>query len=131
MADRHFHTAATQGVKHVDIPFVFLPQGTGVPLMSEGDPNGSYVTVARGGSAGLFNITTSNPYVALVNFDACVMSNTPGNWSVSLNAPTKNANNTFVIPVQLYLAGVATDLAANANNRVCVWLRFRNSSVVP
>jgi hypothetical protein len=133
MSDRTMHAPFTQGVNHRWLPVKVLCNGTGVPTLGEGDPNGSYFTIART-SAGAFTLKTKDPYVALVSFQATVQAATQGNWTSSRGAATKNADNTFSIPFTIYLAGTATDLNAGTGagtGSVDVMLVMRNSNVVP
>ena len=131
MADRQFHRPYVQGIKHVLLNFTVLPQGVGAPLMSEGDPNGSFVTCARTG-VGTFNLVTKDKYLALVaaGCTGIILAAQAGNVQVGFGAPT-SAGGIWTIPFTYYVAGVAADLAANANNRLCFELVFRNSGVLP
>jgi hypothetical protein len=126
--------AATQCHGAVDLTFRFAPQGTGAPLFVEGDSvgksAGSYATIARTG-VGAFTIKTADPYLALNQLGGEVMPATPGNWNIQWGAQTQNSDKTWTIAFTLLLAGTATDLAANAASSVCLWLRFRNSTVLP
>lgn len=138
MSNRHYERgpagAATQCHGVVDLTFTFAPQGTGAPLFVEGDSAGksagSHATIARTG-VGAFTITTADPFLALNNFGGEVAPNTPGNWNIQWGARTQNSNKTWTIAFTLLLAGTATDIAANAASIVCLWLRFRNSTVLP
>ena len=130
MADRSFHSAQTQGVRHVDIPFVIVPNGSGTPTVGEGDTKQSYVTVARTGT-GTFTITTKNPYTAIVYKDCQVSLATPSPLTlVCFGLPTVAAG-IWTIPFTIFTSGSAADIAAVAGNQLEIWLRFRNTSVTP
>lgn len=130
MADRQFHRPHIQGIKHVLLNFSVLPQGVGVPVMGEGDPNGSFVTCVRTG-VGAFNLVTKDKYLAIVALgSSIVLAAQAGNVQIGFGAPT-SAGGIWTIPFTYYVAGAAADLAANANNRFCFELVFRNSGVLP
>lgn len=126
--------AATQCHGAVDYTVSFAPQGTGAPLFVEGDTagksTGSYGTVARTG-VGVFTFKTSDPFAGLNQFGGEVVNNTPGNWNLQWGPITQNADKTWTVTLTALLAGTATEIAANANSKICIWLRFRNSSVLP
>lgn len=131
MSGRTYRTLKTQGIEHVDYAFVILPQNTAAPKLSEGDPNGSFVTIARTG-VGVYTITTADPFVAVVGWDISIMLATPaGQYCICWSAPVQNANNTWTMTFTIYNGASASDIAANANNRLSVWLRFRNSIGTP
>lgn len=125
----------TTGREHVDLPFTILPQGTSAPLLGEGDPNGTYFTITRT-SAGVFSIVTP-AFVAIVGFHLTFMLNSPsGTWTYELGAPTQSTAvgtgaNTWTIPLTIFSSGTATDIAANANNRLMCVLKIRNSNLTP
>lgn len=122
----------TTGREHVVIPFTILPQGTGAPLLGEGDPNGTYFTVTRT-SAGLFSIATFIEFPAIVGLRADFMFNAPsGTWTAAWGAPTQSTTtNKWTIPLTVANSGTATDIAAHANNRIMCAIRIRNSALTP
>jgi hypothetical protein len=80
---------------------------------------------------GVYTFTTKDPFVALNNSDASVTLATPaGQWSAMLGA-VKNANGTFTFTLSIFSGAAAADIAANAASYISLWLRFRNSNLVP
>lgn len=131
MGQRMLHDSLTQGQRHVDYELSFLPQGASAPILGEGDPKGTYVTLTRTG-VGVFSLVTKDPYLAIVATSGSVSLATPaGQWSVCFGVYTKNANNTWTLPLTLFNVGTATDIAANASNIVSLYIRFRNGTVLP
>ena len=120
----------TQGRHHVYMPVDILHQGTGTPLLGEGDPAGSYYVLARTG-VGTYTLTTKDPFKALLLVDISFLLATavPG-WSSAV-VPLQNANNTWTLTLTTYLSGTATDLAASPFNVVCCDIRFRASGSTP
>ena len=120
----------TQGRQHGYLPVCILPQGAGTPLLGEGDPAGSYYTLARTG-AGVYTLTTKDPYKAILLVDlSFLLATAVSGWTAAV-VPLQNANNTWTLTITTYLSGTATDLAANPANIVCCDIRFRMSGSTP
>lgn len=132
MANRAFHTAETQGVRHCDLAFaVSFPSVAGTPVLGEGDAAGAYVSASRVG-AGQIQITTKDPFVAVVNASGQIQLATPaGQWNIMPTTPVQNANNTWTITFTTFNGATATDIPAVAGNAVYFYLTFRNSLVKP
>jgi hypothetical protein len=139
MAERSFHDMQSQGVKHVLYNFTVKPQGgTTPPLMGEGDPHSSFVTVIRGasgingatGETGTYVIQTTNPFLAVVSQIGNLTFTAPqGGYEVSFGTPYQNADGTWTIFFTVYDSGTATDLPLGS--AVSMSLVFRNSLAKP
>ena len=130
MSSRLYHTSYAQNTVLVDYTMAFLPQGTGAPVLGEGDPNGTYLAVARTG-VGLYTVTTKDPFPGVVAGSAAFSLATPNATTTYSMNWAKNTNNTWTFTIQIYSAGAAADIAANAQNQVILYLSFRNSTVNP
>jgi hypothetical protein len=120
----------TQQARPVYLPVTVLPQGTGTPLLGEGDPKGSYFTVARTG-VGTITLTTKDIFVALVKLDPSLCMATPSATTIASAGIVQNANGTWTITILTTVGGTATDLAANPYTRVFIDVVFRDSTVTP
>lgn len=108
MADRDWpNSPRTQGVEHVYLPAVILPNGNSAPTLSEGDPNGSYYTITRN-SAGNMTLKTKDPFLAVVHWEAEVTTGA----KVKLGLPVQNTDNTWSIPI--YTTGDTNAVALGA-----------------
>jgi hypothetical protein len=124
-------TAKTQVRYPVDLSFIIIPNGAGTPTLGEGDPNATYIVGLTRTGTGVYTFTTRDPFVALNNSDASVTLAAPaGQWNAMLGA-VKNANGAFTFTVSIFNGAAAADIAANAASYISVWLRFRNSNLVP
>jgi hypothetical protein len=132
MSDRAgWGDALVNGRFHKFLSFAFLPQGTSAPILGEGDPKGTYISLTRTG-VGTYQIVTKDPYVAFVGASLDFIQNAPaGNWNAIFGAPSQGATKVWTIPFTLFLVATATDIAANANNRCYVTLEFRDSNLLP
>lgn len=134
MADRQFYNPKCQGNKHVILSFQLVPNGTSTPTLGEGAA--SYVrSVARTG-VGVYTVTLSDKYAALVSAQVTYQLNAA---AATLGIVTGAANGGVVAGTAVTLttmteaAGTfaAADIAANANNRIHVQLVLRNGGVTP
>lgn len=117
----------SQGVQHVGHALTILGAGAAVPTLSEGDPNGSYFTIARTG-VGTYTLTTKDPFIALVAAKVQAIGLTYASVGAT---PVKNANNTYTITIWNFATpgGVAADVVAAVP--LYIYATFRNSSSLP
>lgn len=99
----------------------FAPAGTGAPTAAKG--NG--FSVARTG-VGQFTITLDAPYVDLIAAVPGVQLATPADTAAQFGTYTPSSTGGTIV-LQVLTAGVAADIAANANNRLNFELKFRNT----
>lgn len=120
MASRNFHNVQSTSPEVKEIDGSFAPAGTGAPT----DVNGKGFTVARTG-VGTYLITLSNKYPKLLAATA-TMQMASATDIVPQFGTYDAAAKTLVLRLQA--AAVATEVAANANNRVNFVLKFKNTS---
>ena len=111
-----------------------------VPVFGSFAPNGSLggVRVLEAGqgwsvartSAGLFTITFANVWAEMVSF-TCSLQLATADDKFLIPGVYTAASKTITITVWDISGAAATDVSANANNRIhfCAW--FRNSAVPP
>jgi uncharacterized membrane protein YebE (DUF533 family) len=117
------------GREYVDLEGSFAPNG-GSALVATAN-KGKGFTVART-TNGVFTITFLADYVDLVCATATLQLATATDVVPQVGtytAPTATANATLVIST--LVAATATDVAADANNRVNFRCTFRKGSVTP
>ncbi len=127
MANRNKYVSHTPGVDTVVVPFAFSPQGAGAPVLGEGCAG--WVTSVVRNSAGNFTITLADKWAALYSAPVTLGMNAGTDLVPQWGAIDVNGAKTLVL--NLLAVAVATDMAANANNKVFVTLHLRNSSVTP
>jgi hypothetical protein len=125
--DRNVFPIRTIGVGHVLVSFAFSPQGASAPVLGEGCA--SVVTSVVRNSAGNFTITLADKYQALVSGTVALASSAAVDLKPQWGAIDVSGAKTLVL--NLLAVAVATDLAANAANKVFVTLELRRSSVTP
>jgi len=139
MADRAFHDAQTQGVRHIDL--VFSVAGatvtTNAPTFVEGDTKGasagSYITCTKV-ATGKYRFTTKDPYLGAVSFSANMcMASPDSNSYPQMAKPSQNANGTWQFDVWVLhnAAGTFSLTDLTAGDQLHVQLRMRNSSSTP
>lgn len=102
----------------------FFPQGTGAVVNASNIAPAGW-TVTRNG-VGIFTVTLSDVWTELVNWSLGVQLATAGDLHPQLSTVNLAAK---TINIRLVAAGVATDMAANANNSVGFSFIFRNTSL--
>lgn len=120
------------GRDYVDLDMSFAPNGASAVAATSIRGKGVY-SVARD-SAGVFTITFTSDYVALVSSTATLQLASADDKYVQLGtftAGTSSARATLVVRVWDASGAAATDVAADANNRVHVRCTFRKSNVTP
>ncbi len=120
------------GRDYVDLEMSFAPNGSSAVAATSIKGKGIY-SVART-SAGLFTITFSSDYAALVAGDAHLQLATGDDKYAQLGtftAATAAARATMTVRVWDASAAAETDVAANANNRINCFFTFRKGSIVP
>jgi hypothetical protein len=121
MASKIFNKKLTAGQGRVDIDGSFAPAGTGAVT----SVNGAGFSVARTG-VGVFEITFVDKYVELVAANATVQLNALADTDAVIGPWTAS---TKKLQIFVKTAGVAADIAANANNRIHFQVTFRNSKL--
>lgn len=144
MSERSYHNAPkTQGVRHVTYNVQVLPQGGMTPpLLGEGDPGESFMTVQRGasgiagatGQTGTYVVRTKDPFIAMVtqlgNLGLSFGSGGPAaGWSLKFGVPTQQSDGTWAVWFQVYNSSTLEDL--NLGDQVSLQMTFRNSITVP
>jgi hypothetical protein len=123
MANRQFQQfqgTLDKGVVHIQGSFA--PQGTSAPTTVRG----TGFSVART-SAGLFTITLQDKYMSLIAGDAQVQLAAAADLVAQIgNVDVSSAK---TVEIRILAAAVATDISANANNRVHFNLILKNSTV--
>lgn len=139
MADRSWHDARTQGVKHVHLPFRVAGANptTNAPTFVEGDKagasTGSYMVCSKVAS-GKYRFKTVDKYLGFVSVTANVHMATPnGNQYFEVLLPSQNTDKTWQFEVWVYFNSAGTfslnDLAAG--DQISVNLVMRDSQVTP
>lgn len=136
MADRSFHHAQVQGIRHVEYNFSVL-YAAGAPSFNEGDKVGalvgSYVSMVQTG-AGVLTFTTVDKFPAVVRVTAGVGMAVPNGNSITVcGKPTQNANGSWSFTVNTYVnaAGVHTATTPANGDLVNVCVVLRNSTSLP
>lgn len=118
-------TPRTESVALVSVVVSYAPNGVLDPDPLSNKGNG--FSVVRAGGAGLWDVTFDEAYAEFLG---------PGGWSIALNAPADlklqfGAWDPVLrkLRVVCLAVAVATDIAANANNRITFTALFRNSEV--
>lgn len=119
MASRQFHTVQSANPEVKVIEGSFAPAGTGAPT----DVNGKGFTVARTG-VGTYLITLANKYAKFLSGTATMQLATGADIVPQLGTYSASAR---TLVLRLQAAAVATEVAADANNRVHFTLRFKNT----
>lgn len=122
MASRTFHRLHHAQMGMVKAEGSFAPAGTGAPTAVKGKA----FTVARTG-VGVFVVTLADKYAELIRGSASLQLNALADTDVILGAIDVVSAKTVTILVKT--AGVAADIAANANNRIHFSLTLRNTAV--
>lgn len=120
------------GRDYVDVDMSFAPNGASAVAATSVKGKGIY-SVART-SAGLFTITFSCDYVALVCATGTLQLATGDDKYIqfgTFTAPTSSARGTMTVRVWDASGAAETDVAANANNIIHCRFTFRKSSVTP
>lgn len=121
MASRSVFPVKSLGRELHQVVGSFAPAGTGAVTSVKGKG----FTVSRTG-VGVFLITFQDAWADLVSGRASVQLNALADTDAILG-PYVAASKTLNIFIKT--AGVAADIAANANNRVHFEITFRNSSI--
>lgn len=124
MANRIFYPLNGRNVGTVHVGGSFDTNGGSSPA----SPLGGGFTVARTGT-GTYTLTLTDSYYRLVGFGLTAQCNSAGGFQVDMGAADVTTARTIVI--RTLVAGVAADVAANANNRVHFNLFLKNSSALP
>jgi len=103
----------------------FAPNGSSA--ISAASNEGLGWSVART-NTGLYTITFSDKYAALVSFDLTLQMNTPAAQVLCAGAFSQSGK---TITITNFTSGSAADIAANANNRIHFTACFRNSDALP
>lgn len=120
------------GRDYVDLDMSFAPNGASAVAASSIKGKGVY-SVART-SAGLFTITFTSDYAALVCGTAHLQLATGDDKFAQLGtftAGTSSARATLTVRVWDISGAAETDVAANANNIIHCKLTFRKGSITP
>jgi hypothetical protein len=123
------HEPSCEGRDYVYLDGSFAPNGSSALVATSN--RGKGFTVART-TNGVFTITLDNDYLALVAATATIQMSTPTDIVPQFGAytgGTSSAQATLVL--NTLVAATATDIAANASNRVSFRLVFRKGSVTP
>lgn len=131
MSSRTLNLKYTVGFKWVEQSVVVIPNGASTPTLGEGDPNGTYWSVAHT-STGIITLTSKDKFLACVKCIPKIVLAVPsgGVWDV-MPTVSQNSNNTFNVALNLYSSGSLTDIAAAAGNYIYVDCTFRNSISTP
>lgn len=121
MASRTTHVVKSLNRELVKVLGSFAPAAAGAVTTVKGKG----FTVARTG-VGAFLVTFADKYNELVSGRASLQLNALADTDVIMGAYDASAK-TLVLLVKT--AGVAADIAANANNRIHFEISFRNSSI--
>lgn len=116
------HVVRSPGREYFVVAGSFAPNGTSAVDATTVKGNG-VASVART-DVGDFTITFSHKYVDLISVCMTVQLNTEADMDVNPKVFTQ-ASKTLTLTT--HVAGVATDIAANANNRINFICVFRNS----
>jgi hypothetical protein len=100
----------------------FAPAGTGAPTTVRGKG----FSVART-SAGLFTVTLQDKYQHLISGDIQIQLATGADLKGQFGAIDVSSAKT--VQIRVLAVAVATDIAADANNRVHFSLKLKNSTV--
>jgi hypothetical protein len=114
MAKNQTFPMSTRSAKTVSIAGSFAPNGSSA--VSASSREGCGFTVART-SAGLFTITLSDKFTALISAVATVQQGTGGDQFCQIGAVSM-ANKTIAIRVWDISGAAETDIAADASNRI-------------
>lgn len=107
----------------VSISGSFAPNGAGA--VDQTSLEGPINAVARTG-VGVFEVTLKDKYLAIVSAFGSVQLNALADTDVQFGAWD---GTTKKLIVRIKTAGVAADIAANANNRISLVLHFRETSL--
>ncbi len=111
-----------EGVEQVNVRGLFAPQGTGAPVITEGN---ALWTVSRTG-VGTFNVVFAETYQGTPVVTLGLSDTTTGR-NVQQTAWTQ-ATRTLTLVVYTTSTAAAVDPAANANNQVSFVARFRTQA---
>ncbi len=125
MANRSFDDVQALGKGRVIVHGSFLPNGSSAIAV---DPLWNGFTVAWT-STGLFTITLTDRYVALVSAHADFQMNAATDVKPQWGAIDVVTAGT--LQLRSIAVAAVTDIAANANNRVFFTLILRNTTVTP
>ena len=133
MSERTYKVIETQGMRHVQYNFTLKGAGAAAMTFVEGDlpgkSTGTYCKIART-SAGLYTITTLDPFLAVVSTDwAYVPAVALSTYTISEIVPIHNSDNTFTHTFTTFVSTVATDVPTT--DYVRIQLTYRNSTVLP
>ena len=121
--NRSTYPALNVAAKRVRVSCVFLPNGTSAPTVAS---QVGVTSVART-AVGLFTLTLQDKYVALDSWTVTPMLNAAADTQAELYDDDIASAGT--VKVRIKTAGSDADVAANANNRICVvlWLKATTS----
>lgn len=121
--NRSTYPALNVAAKRVRVSCVFLPNGTSAPTVAS---QVGVTSVART-AVGLFTLTLQDKYVALDSWAVTPMLNAAADTQAELYDDDIASDGT--VKVRIKTAGSDADVAANANNRICVvlWLKATTS----
>lgn len=125
MAIGPFFRVLTRNREPVVIEGSFAPNGAGA--VDNTSNEGVGFSVARSG-VGVFTVTFKETFFALISHQLGLQLNALADSDLQLGAVSLSGK-TAVINVKT--AGVAADIAANANNRIHFKFTFRNNTVKP
>ena len=123
MADGTFYEMMHKNLGIRVISLSFAPAGTGAPT----DVKGRGVTSVVRDSAGKFTITLKDKFLELMGLNVVIAMTAVADLKPQLGAVDVVTAKTVVL--NILAVATATDIAANAANRVYVTLFLRNSSV--
>lgn len=107
----------------------FNTNGTSAPT----GLTGQGYTVTRTG-VGVYQIQTTDPYVAAVAWDANVNLGTPADYTIVGTQPTQvtvNGNKRWQYVLTIFSGGAAADLAAATGNAVSFFMLLEHSGSKP
>lgn len=119
------HNMKTIAGEYVLIAGSFAPAGTGAVT----DVKGAGFTVARTG-VGVYDVTLSEKYLALVAYTANVQRSADVDGDMKVVGADTVAS-TKIVTLKHLVAGTATEIAANAANRVHFTFVLRNTAITP
>lgn len=127
MATRSFHKPMCLAPGRVDLWCTFRPAGAGAPTDLVGKGVKSVTRTAQG----LFDVALQDSYMELESHSVNLMQNAAGKLVAELKTEDVASASAPKVTVRIKDANAGTDAdcAANANNRVSVILKLRNTSV--
>lgn len=128
MASRQFNTPGVLGIKRRKISGRFYPAGTGAVTYNKPESQG--VTPSRTG-VGTYLLTLDDPFHKLVAAKCSLQLSTAADLNLQFgDVSNLGTNSPVTIVLRAVAAGVATDIAADANNSISFELEFEDSSAL-